>query len=141
MKKQTKQYRYKRRNSSAFQDSQRNSSMNALNNLRDNTQQAASAVRQQRNTTVQTVRQNENSTVATEVVANHNHCHAITMEYFEVLAHYLINTDYVEAQECLFIPMWMNPFTKEMVFKYSDILKRVCKIAPSHSAYKGFEAI
>ena len=51
------------------------------------TMQSASAVRSLRTTVVQTVSQGESTRVTTEVVANHNHCHALTIQYFEVLRH------------------------------------------------------
>ena len=63
------------------------SSTNSLQTLRDRTLQSASAVRSTRSSVVQTVSQGESTRVTTEVVANHNHCHALTMQYFEVLRH------------------------------------------------------
>ena len=72
--------------SSAWQNSSRSTSANTLQQLRDRAVQGASAVRNQRSTVVQTVRQGETMRVETSVVANHNHCHAITIEYFEGVA-------------------------------------------------------
>lgn len=65
-------------------------SASSLSRLQDNVSQSASSLRTQRNTVIQTVGQNENMTVQTEVVRNNNHCHALTVEYFEVLKHYAI---------------------------------------------------
>jgi hypothetical protein len=58
-------------------------------------------VRSQRSTVIQTVNQGESLRVQTEYVANHNHCHAITMEYFEVLRHFLVRHRLADVQECL----------------------------------------
>ena len=74
----------------ASQTSARDVAGTALNQVRDRTLQAASAVRSQRSTVVQTARQGESVRAQTEVVANYNHCHAMTIEYFEVLRHFQV---------------------------------------------------
>src|SRR5581483_3072595 len=70
--------------SSAWQESSRSTAANALNQLRDRTAQSASSVRSLRSSVVQTVTQGERVIATTETVANYNHCHAITVQYFEV---------------------------------------------------------
>ena len=83
----------------------------------------ASAVRNQRSTVVQTARQTERFRVETEVVANHNHCHAITIEYFEVLRHYAIEQQLTQVQECLFVPLLMSAFDLAKIMRWRDILR------------------
>jgi len=109
--------------SSAWQDSSRNVSAQGLNQLRDMVQQGASAVRNQRSTVVQTARQNERFRVESEVVANHNHCHAITVQYFEVLRHYAIEQKLTAVQECLFVPLLMSEFDEPKVMRWMDQLR------------------
>jgi hypothetical protein len=111
--------------SSAWQNSSRDVSASGLNQLRDVIQQGASAVRNQRSTVVQTARQTERFRVETDVVANHNHCHAITIEYFEVLRHYAIEQQLTQVQECLFIPLLMSAFDLAKVMRWRDILRAV----------------
>ena len=36
--------------------------------------------------------QAEQNTLTTRRVANHNHCHALTIQYYEVLRHYRVTT-------------------------------------------------
>jgi hypothetical protein len=110
--------------SSAWQDSSRNVAATGLNQLRDMVQQGASAVRNQRSTVVQTARQSERFKVETEVVANHNHCHAITVQYFEVLRHYAIEQKLTHVQECLFIPLLMSEFDISKIMRWRDILRQ-----------------
>ncbi|HWR14602.1 MAG TPA: papain-like cysteine protease family protein [Terriglobales bacterium] len=109
--------------SSAWQDSSRDVAATGMNQLRDMVQQGASAVRNQRSTVVQTARQTERFRVETEVVANHNHCHAITLQYFEVLRHYAIEQKLTHVQECLFIPLLMSEFDEAKVVRWKDQLR------------------
>ena len=92
--------------------------------LRDTTLQSASTVRSQRATVIQTVSQEESMRIETEVVANHNHCHALTIEYFEVLKHFQISQELARVQECLFIPLSLSPFTDQKALKWHEALKR-----------------
>lgn len=109
-------------NSSAWQNSSRNTSASALNQLRDRTIQSASSVRSQRSSVVQTVRQGERVTATTETVANYNHCHAITIQYFEVLRHLLVRQRLVDVQECLFVPLLMSWFTRAKALRWRHTL-------------------
>jgi len=124
--------------SNASQDAARNMAGSSLNRLQDNVAQSASSLRSRRSTVVQTVGQNETMTVQTEVVKNNNHCHAITIEYFEVLKHYAIEQELVDVQECLFVPMPMGPFDHEKILRWQHSLRRVVSGA---KLQRGFDAI
>ena len=93
-----------------------------LNQAQDRTAQAANSVRSQRVTTVQSARQGESLTVQTEVVSNHNHCHAVTMEYFEVLRHFQVSVEAADVQECLFVPLALDTFTPAKALRWRDSL-------------------
>lgn len=108
--------------SNAWQNSSRSTSANALNSLRDRTVQAASSVRSQRTSVVHTVAQGERVSATTESVANYNHCHAITIQYFEVLRHLLVRQRLVDVQECLFVPMLMSWFTRDKALRWRNTL-------------------
>lgn len=110
--------------SNAWQDSARKFSGSNFQNLRDKIMQGASAVRSQRSTVVQSVNQGEQMGVQTEVIANHNHCHAITMEYFEVLRHFAVEQKLMDVQECLFVPMEMTPFTYQKILRWKEELSK-----------------
>ena len=124
--------------STANQNSSRNVSANSLNRLQDNTSQSASSLRSQRSTVIQTVGQNESVNVQTEVIKNNNHCHAMTVEYFEVLKHYAIEQELVDVQECLFVPMPMSHFENKKVMRWSNTLKRAVY---GRKLRRGFDAI
>ncbi len=111
-------------NSSAWQDSGRDLAMSSLNTLSDATMQAASALRRQRATVVQQARQGERNTVTSEVIANNNHCHAMTVEYFEVLRHFIVETRLADVRECLWVPLLMTRFDEAKVLRWREPLLR-----------------
>ena len=114
---------YGESNSSAWQDSARDLSSTSLQGLRDRTLQSASAVRSLRSTVVQTASQGEAVTATTEVVANHNHCHAITIQYFEVLRHLKVAHELADVQECLFVPLPMSVFDRNKALRWRQSLQ------------------
>jgi hypothetical protein len=124
--------------STASQKSSRNLSGNTLNQLQDKIFQSASALRSQRSTVIQTVGQNETMTVQTEVVKNNNHCHAVTIEYFEVLKHYAIEQELVDVQECLFVPLPMSLFDHAKILRWRNTLR---KAVYGQKLQRGFDAI
>lgn len=123
---------------SAWQDNSRNTSASALNQLRDKTIQSASAVRSMRSTVVQTVRQGERVTATTESLANYNHCHAITIQYFEVLRHLIVRQRLVDVQECLFVPLLMSRFNRDKALRWRNTLRHSL---PALSLRKGLDAL
>lgn len=110
--------------STAYSHNWRDVTATALNQARDRTQQAAATVRGQRSTTIQTATQGESVRAQTEVVANHNHCHALSMEYFEVLRHFKVSTELADARECLFVPFELSPFTPNKALRWWEPLSR-----------------
>lgn len=124
--------------STASQTSHRDSTANSLQSIRDRTTQAANAVRSQRSTVIQTVSQGERVQATSESVANYNHCHAITIQYFEVVRHFAVHNRFVDAQECLFIPLQITNFDLEKVLRWRSSLER-CLFNPALRA--GFDAL
>jgi hypothetical protein len=108
--------------SEAWQDSSREISAQTMHELKDRISQSAAAVRSQRATVVQTLGQGERSRVETEVIANHNHCHALTIQYFEVLRHFQVSEELAEVRECLFVPFLMSHFQNHKVLRWRDAL-------------------
>jgi hypothetical protein len=107
----------------AWQDSGKTLAASSLQTLRDNTLQSASSVRSLRSTVVQTVSQGESTRVTTEVVANHNHCHALTIEYFEVLRHLQVVHKLADVRECLFVPLPIDPFDRPKTLRWRQSLE------------------
>ncbi|MCA1662845.1 MAG: hypothetical protein LC659_00965, partial [Myxococcales bacterium] len=110
--------------SDASQSSSRDSTANSLQMIMDRTQQAASVVRSQRASVVQAVSQGERVQATAESVANYNHCHAITIQYFEVLRHFAIRNRLADVQECLFVPLRMTPFDLDKCLRWRGCIEK-----------------
>ena len=110
--------------STAWQNSSRSLAATSGQQLSDRTSQAAAAVRSQRATVVVGTQQSEGLSITSEVVANYNHCHSMTMEYFEVLQHFRVDQELASVRECLFIPLEMRSFDIFKALRWRDILQR-----------------
>lgn len=123
--------------SRASQDSFRQVSSSDSQRLRDRIVQSANAVRSLRSTVIQTVSQGERFEVSSESVANYNHCHALTIQYYEVLRHFKVRQRFADAREVLFVPLLMSSFDARKVVRWRDPLKRALLEA---SLAPGFDA-
>src|SRR5690606_37434040 len=118
-------------NSNAAQDSSRMVSEFFAEKLRQSIMQNAESYRQLNASVVTTVQEGQRYGVTSEVVANHNHCHALTMMYFEVLRHYAVYQKLSSVEECVFVPLLMTHFTTQNIFKWRDVLARFLLPTPS----------
>ncbi|ABW09511.1 hypothetical protein Franean1_0043 [Parafrankia sp. EAN1pec] len=122
----------------AWQDNARDLSANSLQQLRDRMVQRSAAVRDVRSTTVQTVGQGETVRAETETVANYNHCHAMTVEYFNVLRHFLVTHELADVRECLFVPLPISEFDRAKAMRWRSALQR---FVSDPTLRRGFDAI
>jgi hypothetical protein len=74
-------------------------------NINDRTEQHATSVRNRRASAIREVSQSEHEQVSTRIVANYNHMHALTVQYFEVVQVYRVSVKLHKAQRCLMIPV------------------------------------
>ncbi|HAT1822499.1 TPA: peptidase C39 [Legionella pneumophila] len=123
--------------STASQNSLRQTSASDLQKIRDRIVQSANAVRSQRSSVIQTVSQGERFEVSSETVANYNHCHAITIQYYEVLRHFKVRQRFAEARECLFVPLLMSQFELNKLLRWRESVQ-FALLNPNLS--KGFDA-
>ena len=141
---------YSNSNSNAGQDSSRATSQSFNESLRTTISQTASAYRKQNATVIDTVSEDQQFSTTSEVVANHNHCHALTMLYFEVLRHYGVYQELAQVEECIFVPLLMTNFTTENIYKWRDVLAAnlldrpsstyLTKLLGQHPLLKAFDA-
>jgi outer membrane protein OmpA-like peptidoglycan-associated protein len=108
--------------SSASQNSARDISQFFGERLRQSITQNAESYRRLNATVVTTVKEGQQYAVTTETIANHNHCHGLTMMYFEVLRHYGVYQEIAHVEECVFVPLLMTNFTVENIYKWKDVL-------------------
>ena len=85
-------------------DSNRKLSADANQRAQQAADQSANASRSRRAAIVREVDESEAASAETRVIANYNHMHALTIEYFEVVELYEVRTEVVDARRCLFIP-------------------------------------
>jgi hypothetical protein len=115
---------YSSSNASASQNSSKDTSMFFGEKLRQTIMQNAESYRQLSATVVTSVKEGQQYAVTTDVVANHNHCHALTMMYFEVLRHFAVFQELANVEECIFVPLLMTKFSRENLYKWADVLAR-----------------
>ncbi|MCX7068258.1 MAG: hypothetical protein NTW85_11270 [Methylococcales bacterium] len=129
---------YANANSSASQNSSRNVSQFFGEKLRQSIMQNSNSYRQQNASVVTTVQEGQHYSAETEVVANHNHCHPLTMMYFEVLRHYAVFQELASVEECVFVPLLMTHFTADNICKWRDVLARHLLSMPSNTYLAAF---
>ena len=127
-------------NSIATQDSSRDVSQFFGEKLRQSIMQNAESYRQLNASVVTTVQEGQRYAVTSEVVANHNHCHALTIMYFEVLRHYAVFQKLASVEECVFVPLLLTRFTTENIAKWRDILAPALLPMPSETYLQATEA-
>lgn len=119
--------------SNASQDSSRNVAQYFGEKLRQSIMQNAEGYRRLNASVVTTVQEGQRYGVTSEVVANHNHCHALTVMYFEVLRHFAVYQQLASVEECVFIPLLLTRFTTENIAKWRDVLAPALLPMPSDS--------
>jgi hypothetical protein len=124
---------YSNSRSSASQSGSRNISQFFGEKLRQALMQNAESYRELNASVVTTVKEGQEYAVTTEVVANHNHCHSVTMMFFEVLRHYAIFQELSDVQECVFVPLLLTDFTQENISKWKDVLAANLLPIPSNT--------
>jgi len=96
----------------------------ASRSINDRIRQTSNTLRNTRAFAIAETTQEEESVVRTRVLRNHNHCHTVTFQYYEVLQHYLIATKINQIRPAVFIPFVPIEFTAEDVASYGYILRR-----------------
>ena len=79
--------------------------------VNDRTEQNATSVRNRRATAVREVSQSEHEQVSTRIVANYNHMHALTVQYYEVVQIYRVAVELNRFDRALFLPFELLDFS------------------------------
>ncbi|KTD63725.1 hypothetical protein Lsan_1158 [Legionella santicrucis] len=111
-------------NAESFSTSSGTRNLAATMNQRvtDATQQAASSVRDRRASVVKEVSEEEHQSVSTRIIANYNHMHALTIQYYEVIEIYRVNVQLQQVERCLFVPMKLLQFNHATIKRYQGVL-------------------
>jgi hypothetical protein len=84
----------------------------SLQDVHDRTVQATSAIRSLNTTVVVQATQTESHQLETRTLTNHNHCHALTVQYYEVLRRLKLETRHAGTRSGVMIPYSYLGFTK-----------------------------
>jgi hypothetical protein len=79
--------------------------------VNDRTEQHSTSVRNRRATAVREVSQTEHEQVSTRIVANYNHMHALTVQYYEVVQLYRVSVQLNNFVRALFVPFELLDFS------------------------------
>lgn len=114
--------------SGSFSEGHRDVSASTIQSLSDTIVQRSSAMRSLNSTVVTQAAQVEREEIRTRVVRNRNRNHAMTVEYFQVLEHYIVRNELYQQSDVLLVPyevpeaLWeaMPPFS---AFHFRDVRK------------------
>jgi hypothetical protein len=79
--------------------------------VNDRTEQHSTSVRNRRASAVREVSQTEHEQVSTRIVANYNHMHALTVQYYEVVQLYRVSVQLNKFVRALFVPFELLDFS------------------------------
>lgn len=126
--------------SSSFGRREVGSSM--LQNVNDRTHQNAHSSRSRRASVVKEVAQSEHESVSTRVIANYNHMHALTVQYYEVVQVYRIETAISRADKVVFVPVALPDFASPgIVRKFQSVLSRAALTMEMREALRNLDVI
>ena len=110
--------------------------------INDRTHQHAHSNRSRRASVVKEVSQTEHENVSTRVLANYNHMHALTVQYYEVVQVYRIEVRVMRADRVVFIPVALLDFGKdEIVRRFQGVLGRAALTYDIRQALQNLDVI
>ncbi len=96
--------------SSSWQSASRDYVSNASQDFHSALARAAAARRSANRTSMRLATATERKEVVTKVITNHNHNHALTMQYWEVLRHFQVSSQVDDVQLVCFVPLEIIQF-------------------------------
>jgi hypothetical protein len=100
-----------------------NAATNTTSQLSERITQASSFVASQRNSSVFQATASEHQTYQTRTVRNHNHCHTLTLMYYQVNTNYKVVTDYKGERDVILVKYNNKEFDAERAYCNAEILK------------------
>ena len=96
--------------SSSSQSNARNEASSAAQHVQHSIKSASNRISQSKRISVTTATSEETESVATKIIANHNHSHAMTIQYWEVMRRYRLETCIDGVDLVLFVPLKVIKF-------------------------------
>ena len=130
--------------SSASQTNSHNEASNAAQTFQHGIKAASERIAQAKRLSISMATGQETDSVATRIIANHNHSHAMTIQYWEVMRRYRLETCVDNVDLVLFVPMKLINFLNgkpyllgnttmnvqlfkeryDMILKHADVLEQ-----------------
>lgn len=92
------------------QDQSRSFASSATEAFHSELSRRAQARRSAARVSVRMASASDRESVTTRIVANRNHCHSLTMQYWEVLRHFEVTTQPDDVELVCFVPLELIPF-------------------------------
>ena len=96
--------------SESWQNASRDFTSSAAQEFHSSISRQASARRRSSRTAMRLASATNTEQVSTKAVANHNHSHALTMQYWEVLRHFSVNSAVDDVQLVCLVPLELIPW-------------------------------
>jgi hypothetical protein len=109
----------------AHSSGERNTEANSTQTLHDHVKQATSSRRSLSSTVIVQGTQEEHNALETRTITNHNHCHALTVQYYEVLRNFRLVTTFERKRPVVLIPFALVEFSWENALRFRTLLERV----------------
>lgn len=98
--------------------------VDAVQTLSNTVAQAATAIRSLNSTVVVQADQAEAGAAQTRIVTNHNRCHTMTVQYYEVLRTFRVETKLQHVDEVVFLPFATTIFSRLVILQFRTALER-----------------
>jgi len=108
--------------SSASQSNTHNEASNAAQMFQHGIKTASERISQARRLGISMASGDEKDSVATRIIANHNHSHTMTIQYWEVMRRYRLETCVDHVDLVLFVPMKLIPFLNGQTYLLGNTL-------------------
>jgi len=95
---------------SASQSNAHHEASTAAQKFQHNIKSGAARISQSKRISVRTATSEETNAVATKIIANHNHSHAMTIQYWEVMRRFRLETCIDGVELVLFVPLKLIKF-------------------------------
>ena len=95
---------------SASQSNAHNEASSTAQNFQHGIKSASDRISQAKRISVRTATSEESNSVATKIIANHNHSHAMTIQYWEVMRRFRLETCIDGVELVLFVPLRVIKF-------------------------------
>jgi hypothetical protein len=69
--------------------------------------------------------QQEQNVIQTRTITNHNHCHALTVQYYEVLRTFKVVTEFERRRRVLLVPYKFVRFDRSLALRFRTLLEQV----------------